>query len=205
MGHGLARLPGEIARADGPALLVEGNLAAEEDHVGAFEAVLVGQMHVPVPQGSRPGMAARQVPAVLAQHGHHLDFDLLAFAGKARNGNPGRRRPRLLEMGGAGQRRGLEIRHRAMADIPAVHLHHVVEGGAEMRQRLAELAHHLLGLADDVAGEDKLSGAVDGRLGADEDHLAAAKSRSEALGQERQARGRRMLRASGRLSSPSMA
>ena len=60
--------------------------------------------------------------------------------------------PGSFEMRRAGERRRLEIRHRAAAGIPAVQLHHIVEAGAEMAERRADLAHHLPGLGDDVAG-----------------------------------------------------
>src|SRR5262249_28074048 len=133
-------------------------------------------------------MAARQVPPVLAQHGDHLDPDLLARARVARDGDARRRRAGLAEMPGTREGRRLEIRHRAVARIPAVHLHDVIEAGAELGERCADLLHYLIGLADDVSGAIDLALAVDGRLAADENHLAAAERLGEAFGQWRQRR-----------------
>src|SRR6266481_9273866 len=96
-------------------------------------------------------MAPRQAFAVGPQHGHHFDLYLLALAGMGRDRDSCRRRPRLLEMARAGEGRGLEVRYRALAHIPAVHLDDVIEGGAEIAEGPANLSHHLIGLGDDFS------------------------------------------------------
>ena len=58
-------------------------------------------MHMPVPEGIGPGIAARQMPAILAQHGDDLDLDLLARQRMARDGDARRRRP-VITMRGIG-------------------------------------------------------------------------------------------------------